>query len=43
VIACAEIAKADLFFVSADRKESEVILDPYLIKRLRLEAVPMVS
>ncbi len=37
VIACAEIAKADLFFVSAARKESEVILDPYLIKRLRLE------
>jgi len=37
VIACAEIAKADLFFVLADRKESEVILDPYSIKRLRLD------
>jgi hypothetical protein len=43
VIACAEIAKADLFFVSADRKESEVIVDPYSIKRLRLEPVPIGS
>jgi hypothetical protein len=38
VIACAEVAKADLFFVSVARKESEVILDPYSIKRLRLES-----
>jgi hypothetical protein len=38
VIACAEIAKSDLFFVSADRKESEVVLDPYSITRLRLES-----
>ncbi len=38
VIASAVIAKADLFFVSAARKESEAILDPYTIKRLRLEA-----
>jgi hypothetical protein len=37
VIASAEIAKADLFFVSVSRDESEVVLDPYLIKRLRLE------
>jgi hypothetical protein len=36
VIARAEIAKADLFFVSVDRKESEVILDPYMIKSVRL-------
>src|ERR1700722_11351099 len=34
---CGEIAKADLFFVSTDRKESEVDLDPYSVKRLRLE------
>jgi hypothetical protein len=40
VIACGEIAKADLFFVSTDRKESEVVLDPYSIKRLRLEGAP---
>ena len=37
VIACAEIAKANLFFVSADRQENEVVLDPYSIKNLRLE------
>jgi hypothetical protein len=36
VIACAEIAKADLFFVSTARKESEVVLDPNAIRRLRL-------
>jgi hypothetical protein len=36
VIACATIAKVDLFFVSTDRNESEVILDPYSIKRLKL-------
>jgi hypothetical protein len=36
-IACAEIAKADIFFVSTDRAESEVVLDPYSIKRLHLE------
>ena len=38
VIASAVIAKADIFFVSAERAESEVILDPYSIKRLRLES-----
>jgi hypothetical protein len=38
VIACAEIAKADIFFVSTGRDESEVVLDPYSIKRLRLES-----
>ena len=37
VMACAEIAKANLFFVSADRQENEVVLDPYSIKNLRLE------
>jgi hypothetical protein len=38
VIACAEIEKADIFFVSTGRNESEVVLDPYSIKRLRLES-----
>jgi hypothetical protein len=38
VIARAEIAKADLFFVSTSRNESEVILDPYSITRPRLES-----
>jgi hypothetical protein len=37
VIACAEIAKANLLFVSANRQENEVVLDPYSIKNLRLE------
>jgi hypothetical protein len=36
VIASAEIAKVDLFFVSTARKEDEVVLDPYAIRRLRL-------
>ena len=40
VVASAVIAKADLFFVSAARKESEAILDPYAIKRLQLEVAP---
>lgn len=39
VIASAEIAKTDLFFVSVDRRESEVVIDPYRIARLCLEAV----
>jgi hypothetical protein len=39
VIACAEIAKANLFFVSTARKEGEAVLDPYAIRRLRLEAI----
>jgi hypothetical protein len=38
VIACAEIPKGDLFFVSTSRKESEVILDPSSIKRPHLES-----
>jgi hypothetical protein len=37
VIASAKIAKAGLFIVSVSRQESEVVLDPYLIKRPRLE------
>lgn len=37
VIATASIAKANVFFVSAARKESEVVLDPYAISRPRLE------
>jgi hypothetical protein len=40
VIAGAEIDKTGVFFVSTARNESEVILDPYSIQRLRLEAVP---
>ena len=38
VIATATVAKADIFFVSASRKESEVVLDPYAITRPRLTA-----
>jgi hypothetical protein len=38
VIARAEIAKVDIFFVSTNRVESEVVLDPYSIKCLRLES-----
>jgi hypothetical protein len=41
VVASAEIAKADLFFVSTDRRESEVILDPYSVQRLRLESTSL--
>jgi hypothetical protein len=41
VVASAEIEKADLFFVSTDRKESEVILDPKLVQRLRLETASL--
>jgi len=37
VIACGEIAKTNLFFVSTDREECEVVLDPYSVKGLRLE------
>jgi hypothetical protein len=29
-----------VFFVSVVRKESEVVLDPYFIKRLQLEIAP---
>src|SRR5262249_196356 len=39
VIASAEIAKTALFFVCTDRRESEIVLDPYKITRLRLEQV----
>jgi hypothetical protein len=39
VIARAEIDKADIFFVSGGRKESELILDPYRITRLWLEPI----
>jgi hypothetical protein len=42
VIACAKIAKANLFFVSTARKESELILDPYCVGCLRLESVPSI-
>jgi hypothetical protein len=38
VISSAEIAKATLFFVSVSRDQSEVVLDAYMIKRLRLES-----
>ena len=38
VIASAEVAKVDLFFVSTARKEDEVVLDPYAIRRLRPES-----
>jgi hypothetical protein len=37
VIAVAEIAKADVFFVQADRQERELVLDPYRVKRVRLD------
>jgi hypothetical protein len=36
VIAAAKIKKSDVFFVSTRRKESEVILDPYEIRQLKL-------
>lgn len=39
VIASAVIEKAHVFFVLTDREESKVILDPYRVKRLRLEPV----
>ena len=37
VIATAEIEKSAVFFVTQSRNESEVVLDPYRVKRLRLE------
>jgi hypothetical protein len=40
VIASAAIAKSGIFFVSIARNESEAILDPYEIKRLRLCDLP---
>ena len=37
VIATAEIDKSAVFFVTQSRNESEVVLDRYRVKRLRLE------
>jgi hypothetical protein len=42
-IAEAEIRKANIFFPVIDRDESELVLDPYAIKRLRLAALPSQS
>jgi hypothetical protein len=37
VVATAEVEKTDVFFVSAQRGEDEIVLDPYKVRRLRLE------
>lgn len=39
VIASAVVEKAQVFFILTDREESRVILDPYRVKRLRLEPI----
>lgn len=39
VIATAQINKADIFFATISRKESEVVLDPHSVCRLRLDSL----
>ena len=37
VLATAQVDKSAFFFVTLSRNESEVVIDPYRLKRLRLE------
>ena len=37
VIATAEIERSDIFFVSAQRNEDEIVLDPHRVRKLKLE------